>query len=89
MSGSARKRRVLSILTLPRDPALVCKSPSWRSMSENWAFPNDNLRHTSISEYYWEKPVRKACDQGETWTQEAKLVAAGKAVFCICAVWLL
>ena len=73
MSGSARKRRVLRILTLPRDPALVCKFLSCRSMSENWAFPIDNLR-LSISEYYLEKPVIKACDQGETWTQEAKLV---------------
>ena len=40
-------------------------------MSEKWAFPIDNLR-LSIFEYYLEKPAIKACDQGETWTQEAK-----------------
>ena len=53
-----------------------------------WAFPNDNLRH-SIAEYYWEKPARKACNQGETWTQEAKLVACDKPLACFRSASLL
>ena len=37
----------------------------------------------------WEKPARKACDQSETWTQEAKLVACDKPLACFRSASLL